>query len=454
MNRELLNYDIYPKVFPIHRPTKITIKPQGKHVAFSGSYRIVVQRLDSGRMCHDFWAWNHADFDVVTEQDGTLCFTFTAEAECEHFVRIYREGSDALVAQLSIYALEADLASRLPFYGDLHMHTCRSDGRQCPVTVSAYYRMRGYDFLVITDHGRYYPSLEAIGAYKDVAVALNLLPGEEVHLPHTDVHIVNAGGTYSVNGLVDTTPAYTEPNGDPDARRMNADVILPPTRTLAQYTAEIEAIEASLTDLPADVNPRWYAVCVWAFERIREAGGLGIFAHPYWLRDMWHVPEATTRYLLKTHPFDAFEVLGGENYFMHNGFQTALYYDEYREGRVHPIVGSTDSHDCTEHNRNAAICGTIIFAPKNERTALIEAVKDHYSVAVDTISAEYRLVGEFRLQKYACFLMEHFYPIHNRAAALDGEMMRLYALGEATKDEVELLASRSKALFEKYFVRA
>jgi len=165
------------------------------------------------------------------------------------------------------------------------------------------------------------------------------------------------------------------------------------------------------------------------------------------------VPEATTRYLMKTHPFDAFEVLGGENYYEQNGFQTALYYDEYREGRVHPIVGSTDSHDCTEHNRNAAICATIVFAEENTREAIIDAVKARYSIAVDTISAEYRLVGEYRLQKYAAFLMENFTPIHDRAAALDGELMRLYALGEAGAEEVSSMAARSTALFEKYFLR-
>ena len=59
---------------------------------------------------------------------------------------------------------------------------------------------------------------------------------------------------------------------------------------------------------------------------------------------MYHIPEPLTRYMMKKHPFDAFEVLGGENYYEQNGFQTALYYEEYKNGRVHAIVGSTDSH--------------------------------------------------------------------------------------------------------------
>ena len=51
------------------------------------------------------------------------------------------------------------------------------------------------------------------------------------------------------------------------------------------------------------------------------------------------------RFIYEKAPFDAFEVLGGENYYQQNGLQTAMYYEEYKHGRVHPIVGSTDSHN-------------------------------------------------------------------------------------------------------------
>ena len=192
---------------------------------------------------------------------------------------------------------------------------------------------------------------------------------------------------------------------------------------------------------------------MWAFDKIREAGGLAIFPHPYWITSVWHENEVYTREMMQRHPFDAFEVLGGEHYYQHNGIQTALYYDEYRHGRVHAIVGSTDSHCPYDTNRNYNICSTIVFAHENERADLIRSIKDGYSVAVDTISKEYRLVGEHRLQKYAAFLMEYFYPIHDRQAQLDGEMMRRYYVGEAAAEEVEALAKKNDELFAKYFVR-
>ncbi len=454
MKMELHDYDVFPKVFPVGVSANITVKPLGVHTKFSGEYKIMVQRLDGGHIGHEFSAWNHTDFFVTPCEDGCLRFAYTADKEGELAVRIYKKDNDRRVVQLNLYALAEDMADRIPLRGDLHMHTCRSDGHGDPAVVCADYRMKGYDFIVVTDHGRYYPSLEAIRAYKDVKTALNILPGEEVHLPQTDVHIVNAGGLFSINGLLANLRNYIETNGDVDGRRLDGTVTPPDIVSDEQYNRELDEIEATLTDVPADVNRRWYAVCVWAFNKIREADGLGIFAHPYWISDMWQIHEPFTQYILAKKPFDAFEVLGGENYYQQNGFQTAIYYDEYRRGNVLPIVGSTDSHNSTENNRNAAICSTIVFAHKNDRADILQSIKDKYSVAVDTISAEYRLVGEHRFQKYACYLMENFYPLHDRAAYSDGEVMRKYYLGDADAAVVEATAALADKMFDKYFLLA
>ncbi|MBQ4353258.1 MAG: hypothetical protein IJC71_00040 [Clostridia bacterium] len=445
MKSELYNYRIFPMIFPAGDEVTLTVKPLGDHAAFRGEYHISVHRLDAGSPRPDgCYAYNRADYDVSPDEDGCLRITYTAASEGEHFVRVFKD--DRRVFQLPVYALDEDLACRIPLRGDLHMHTCRSDGREAPAIVCANYRRLGYDFIVVTDHGRYYPSLEAMQAYKDVNIALNILPGEEVHLPETDTHIVNAGGLFSVNGLLQSSANWRETDGADDKRKLDDTVNAPAIISAEQYKAQIDAVEASLTDVPDKLNTRWYAVTSWAYNKIREADGLAIFAHPYWISDMWQMPEVFTRYTLEKHEFDAFEVLGGENYYEQNGFQTAIYYDEYRQGRVHPIVGSTDSHGSTEHNRNADICSTIVFAPANERKAILTAIKERYSVAVDTISKEYRIVGEFRLQKYASFLMENYFPLHDRQAALDGELMREYVLGTATKEEVELISVRAEKL--------
>lgn len=451
MKQELYNFDIFPKVFPVNREVAITVKPQSVNHAFSGDYTVRVCLVSAGDPNREFNAGNTWDIPAAAH-DGCLKFKYTAPSECEYFVRIIKE--DRQVVQLSVYALEDDLACRIPLKGDLHMHTCRSDGREEPALVCANYRKIGYDFIVITDHGRYYPSLEAMNRYSEADMSLCILPGEEVHLPLTNVHIVNAGGKFSVNGVLDTSNNYLEKGAALETRSLdgNAPDIIPHD----EYVRQIEELAASeeCADCPDNVEKISYAVCLWAFKKIREGEGVGIFAHPYWIANMWHIAEPLTMYMMKKHPFDAFEVLGGENYYEQNGYQTALYYEEYKEGRVHPIVGSTDSHGSTEHNRNRDICSTIVFAKDNAREDILSAIKDKYSVAVDSISKEFRLVGEFRLQKYACFLMNNWFPIHDRIAEMDGELMREYTIGESGAYELKLMKNKADSMLKKYFVLA
>ncbi|MGN1410767.1 MAG: PHP domain-containing protein [Eubacteriales bacterium] len=458
MKQHLYYYDIYPKVFPVRRAQDITVRPLSNKRTFpDGEYRVTVMSLDAGTPGYEAAKWNRTDFDLTPAEDGLLHFSYSAASEGEYRARIYRKNGekfDCLTRDLSFYALEDDLAARIPLRGDFHMHTCRSDGNEDPATVCANYRRLGYDFIVITDHGRYYPSLEAREIYAGVPHTLNILPGEEVHMPLTDMHIVNAGGTFSVNALLGSSGHVNEVGDAIDKRSIDGKA--PDMLKYEEYEREIRAIAGSdeCADCPENVDRTWYAVAVWIRRKISEAGGLCIFAHPYWIADMYHIPEPLTYYMMKKHPFDAFEVLGGENYYEQNGFQTALYYDEYKNGRVHAIVGSTDSHGSTEHNRNRDICSTIVFAKSDTREGIVSAVKEKYSVAVDTISKEYRLVGEMRFQKYACFLMDNWFPLHDRIAEMDGELMLEYYRGDAAGEELALTKKKAEALVKKYFVFA
>ena len=451
MKRELINYDIFPKVIPTGKEVTITVKPLGGHAAFAKEkeHLIAIHTTTEGAPYTYPNRKNYAEYTMTVSEDGCFHITHTFEKESEYFIRI--NADDKRIVQLSVYAVEDDLIGRYPYMGDMHMHSTRSDGKEHPFIVAANYRKAGYDFMAITDHRKYYPSLETRNFYADLNLDLKLYPGEEIHLPGNDIHIVNFAGDYSVNGLLDCSLQYVNRGADPKWRSINGEC--PDVMTEEQYRAEVEALAETL-DIPENVEKFPYASCVWICNHIKKGNGLGIFAHPYWISDMWQIHEPFTQYMLANKPFDAFEVLGGENYYQQNGFQTAIYYDEYRRGNILPIVGSTDSHNSTENNRNAAICSTIVFAHDNERADILQSIKDKYSVAVDTISTEYRLVGEFRLQKYACFLMENFYPLHDLAARTDGEVMRKYYLGEADAAVVEATAALSQKMFDKYFVLA
>lgn len=446
MKMELYNYAISPIVFPEGREVEITVRPLGDHAAFrQESYTILLHEID------DMYSKRNQKLENVKPcEDGCLRFRAVFTGEREHFVYI-RDG-ERTVVRLSVYSLAPDMACRLPFRGDLHVHTCRSDGREEPAVTAANYRARGYDFMAITDHNRYCPSLEVMRRFAEIPTVFNLVPGEEVHLPLTDVHIVNFGALYTVNGIVESKQAYLDAKGDPNLLSANGKPA--PSMSEEAFKEMIREKAAALTDLPEDVDPVSYSVCKWAFDQIRAGEGLAIFAHPYWLVSVFNVSDPLTHYLMETEAFDAFEVLGGENYYQQNGYQTALYYEEWKKGRVHPIVGSTDSHGSTEHNRNSDICSTIVFAHANERADLIASIKDRYSVAVDTISKEYRLVGEERFQRYACFLLDNWYPIHDRFCADEGHWMKEYLTGntDGAMDVLQVLGGKVQALFDKYFI--
>ncbi|MBQ4141103.1 MAG: PHP domain-containing protein [Clostridia bacterium] len=450
MKQILYSYDIYPKVFLGDSEQKITIRPLGLQAEFVQDhiYTLKIFKVNQSNPSVYPERSGRSELSVEPDCDGCLRFTAFFEGEGEHFINVCEDPAAKPKFTLSVYSLAEDMAGRYPYRGDLHMHTCRSDGKEGPATVAANYRAKGYDFTVISDHYRYYPSLEAIEAYGDLT-DLAIIQGEEIHLPLNNVHYVNFGGTFSVNALV--TPSKNEEKAGSSLRYRSIDGNAPETMTVDEFK---EMIRERSKSVPREHESERlsYAVLEWTHEQVQAAGGLGIFPHPYWLCQMMQLPEDYTEFVYKNQPFDAFEVLGGENFFSHNGFQTALYYKMRAEGFDPPVVGSTDSHGSTEHNRNGDICSTIVFAKANERVALINAIKEKYSLAVDTISKEYRLVGDFRLIKYGSFLMENFYPLHDLACEAEGYYMNRYIAGDSRAVAVlKAMKGQVAEMMEKYF---
>lgn len=458
-NYNNFNYDIFPLVATKDKPTVIHIRPLGGREYFipGEKYDLSINALDGGNP-RDFPATgDFREREIVCNEEGGFDIPHTFDKEQEYYL-IFRDKDGNKVETFSVYCVEEDLSGRYPFIGDLHMHTNLSDGRETPEVVCANYRRHGYDFTVISDHRRYYPSLRAIDCYKDVPIEFNIVAGEEVHMPPVygktnDVHIVNFGGEYSINALTEGS-AIDEKGSDPAYRSLYGKC--PDTMTYDEYQAKMQAL-ADATDVPDTVDAIPYAVCKWIFDEIKKANGLGIFAHPTWRREAYHVPEAFTDYMMEQQPFDAFEVLGGERYFEHNGFQTVRYYEERAKGRRFPIVGSTDSHSSYPTNKGAYICSTIVFSPENERTALIDSIKKFYSAAVDGISApEFRIVGENRFVRYSCFLLKSFFPRHDELSYEEGRLMKEYVTGTEEEKEnaaktLAFISGRMRKQREKYF---
>lgn len=449
MKTELSYYDIFPKVFMENREVRITVKPLGWHAAFEPgvAYTVGIRPMSEADPHNSPERDNKAEYAVVPGDDGCLRFSHRFHGEQEHYIRIFRDGSRQV--QLSVFSLHEDLVGRYPYQGDLHVHSRRSDGKEAPAVVAANLRRDGFDFTVISDHHRYYPSLETIDAYKNTAIDMNIVPGEEVHMPKNNVHLVNFGGIYSINGLIETSAQIKERGRDEKFRALTSEC--PPVISEEEYEAQVEAVAAAL-DIPSNIERFQYASCVWALGQIRKAGGLGIFCHPYWISDVYQIAEEFTDYMMETVPFDAYEVLGGEAYFEQNGMQAAKYYDDKQRGRRYPVVGSSDSHG-TVNNANVHVASTIVFSPSNTREALIRSVKDYYSVAVDNLVKDIGLVGDFRFIRYGAFLLRNYFPLLAELCYEEGRLMKAFVCGDETAGiELSRLKGRTDILRHRYFL--
>lgn len=98
--------------------------------------------------------------------------------------------------------------------GNVHTHTNESDGNASPQAVADWYRTRGYDFLIITDHNKLTNPAEFVSPVDGFL----LVPGEELSTSADHVH-VNALG---VEGQLDPVPSTTKL----EALQKNIDLIV------------------------------------------------------------------------------------------------------------------------------------------------------------------------------------------------------------------------------------
>ena len=416
-------YDCSPRIVRAKKQTEISIKPLFDHRKFQDDIAYQVGLIP---MLGVAGTMGHADFQriLVTPKDGVITVSFNFESEQEYTL-LLEQDDGKVVAEFALYALNDDLFELRPYKGDTHIHTYYSDGKESPAFVAASCRKIGLDFVAITDHHRYTPSLEAIAAFADVDTDLRMYPGEEVHPPSNPVHIVNFGGSFSVNELFKTP----------------------------QYQQEVAELEKTLTFVPDGPARHIYASCVWSFEKIREAGGLAIFPHPYWVYGYkFDVPEQITDLLFEHQPFDALELIGGFHVWQaeSNMLQVARYHEERSKGKDIPIVGATDAHGCEQ----ADLFGwyhTIVFAKSSDLTDLIDGIRGLNSVAVEALPNErVRAFGPFRLVCYSQFLLREIFPFHDELCLEEGRLMLNYASGdESAAEALSKLKGRVDRLYDR-----
>ncbi|MCL2518459.1 MAG: hypothetical protein FWF15_07860 [Oscillospiraceae bacterium] len=418
MKNEMYFYNIYPRLINVGKETLITIEPLlPSRAEFNSETEYQIEILPMTRYSRVF---NQSPDNkiVLKGENNKLQFKYVFDKEEEYLVKILKKEGNALIVQLAVYALEDDLYKRRPLKGDLHIHSIRSDGGEGPAVVAAKYREAGFDFMGLTDHGIYTASVEAIDAYKDVELGMLLFNGEEVHSPENFVHVVNFGGKSSINEIFqkDQNLYYKEVN---------------------------EIIETE--DIPYEEDKFIYAANLWVSRKIREAGGLSIFAHPHWHFPVNNVPDDLSTAFFKNDVFDAFEVIGGYSFTHENNMQTAFYYTALANGLKIPIVGSSDSHG-TINGSYFPRQYTIVFADEYNQDSVLQSIKDYYSVAVENYhdSAEYTVHGNYRFVAYASFLIENYFVFTAQFCAEDGLLMQQYILGvPGAKERLNEIKTRS-----------
>ena len=379
-----MKFKIYPKVVKSFSTEKI-------YVELDKAYEDVSIRI----IPMEKYGIPHKDFRIDEnyrytfspmnkEKDNLYSFEYKFSGEQKYSVYILVNGEKIY---RHLYAVDEDFARLRPFKGDTHLHSCRSDGEATPFEVSIAYRRRAFDFIAITDHHRYAPSLEGRDAINALTKYFTVFPGEEVHNKDMGYfHIINFNGSSSVNTIIETDDEYVN--------------------------SALEDIKKN-TQFPENVDKDNCAYRIFVANEIRRSGGLAIFAHPFW-EDYGEYNAQTDDvvYLFKNGYYDALEVMAGcDNNGNGNNIQAALWGEMRADGIKIPVLGASDAHrtesEPTRFNKQFSIVLADCF--ENIPTS----IKAELSVAVERRSGnDFYCVGPFRLVKYVRFLMDEYYPTY------------------------------------------
>lgn len=416
-------YQCYPSVVPVGEETTVTIFPRDISRRFKNDqvYQVAVLGLQDAEPEY----YSTPEYDVPCfVKDGCLIFTYRFVKEQEHIVHFRAEGESS--TKISLYAVEQDLYQLRPLKGDLHSHSYYSDGLDGVAMVPANYREEGFDFFALTDHNRMFTSRCAMDLYKDIPLGIHMIAGEEVHTPNSTLHIVHIGGKHSV------CEQYIHHRDT--------------------YEAQVDKIAESLEDVPEE-NRRKLAMAKWASQKIREAGGLSILAHPFWQPRRFNVSSEFRKLIFDEKLFDAIELMGGIPT-KHNNLQVALWHEECLKGNGLSVVGSSDSHNHDFENTPFARRFTVVFAKSNTTADIIEAIRNGYSVAAElppNNSEDVRFYGSLRLVLFTHFLFENYFNETWRLCVGEGILMRRYAEGEDVGQALSAMADTVENFYKKFY---
>lgn len=417
-----MGIELYPRVFHSRGEQRVFVKlPEGAaeptvKIQSMGHYSVphVTYRIDEEDRC-PYVALEHVDGDIYSCK-----YEFTGEGRYTVRIRL----CDKVVYWGYVYALDSDLMCLNAYKGDTHLHSCRSDGTGTPFEVACTYRAAGYDFMCLTDHHKYLPSIEARDAVSALTDRFTVFPGEEVHNKHMGYfHIVGMNHNASVNDIIETDDDYV--------------------------AGCIEKILKE-REFPEGVDARAAAYRIFISEHVRSFGGMVIMAHPFWdAYGEYNMQTADCIYHLKSGDFDALELLAGnDNTGNGDNLEVALWADLRAEGVKINVLGASDCHDPVGKNTRFNHNFSLVFTDNAQ--SVPDAIKAGMSVAVKRrTDADFEVFGSFRLVSYARFLMQEFYPTY--ASLTKAHAEALAAADGAPTDEIRAAEQNIDMYKEKFF---
>jgi hypothetical protein len=428
--------EIYPKVYRADAIQRVNIK-LSEDITDGDTVSVKIQPMESYSIAHTsrYCLLEEERYPYVAAtraEDGSffLEHEFTGEQRYSVRVKICCAGGDStgydgvnkdgtIGKQQYVYSVADDLCALRPMKADTHLHTCRSDGEGTPFEVGIQYRKVGYDFIVITDHHKMAPSLEAREQFSALTDKFFVVRGEEVHNMVAGLfHIINIGGEISVNEIIEAGDGVAE-----------------------------AAIEKHLD---AESYPKGTTPYICAFHRfvtdmIRQGGGVAVMAHPYWnVCGEYNMVTEDVKYLLRTNCYDALELLAGcDRVGYGNNLQVALWQELIGEGVRVPVVGCSDSHSRTDPRSLYNKQFSIVFA--KDESDVLAAIKESRCVAVNK-RENYTVYGSFRLVKYARFLIDEYYPDYEKLTMAHAE-----ALADGDKNVIAKAESDIDKFVARFF---
>jgi len=334
--------------------------------------------------------------------------TFDLEIEGEKTgpgkLLVYKGGE--IIGFKKIYITTEEIASLIPIFGDFHMHTTYSDGRNTPLEMFIQCKRVGLDVICISDHGNILGSLAAKKLTESSGAHMVVIVGEENGCDFPNTHILS----------------YNIPEN-------------------FKYKVKNYA--------PKEIRNDIEKVMKWA----KSQGMVLVQAHP--VSELHKgTPEEklkTTLYLLQNNLIDGFEIITtgelGENVFKKIKYTTQFYENLKKKGMLYPITASTDSHE----KKFLGKAKTLLFVKSFTVEGVLEAIKTGKTVGMFIPSPnEISIYGPDELVGIAKIYIEDFMPYHDEIAKDEAHLLWMYFGGHPEKKkEIKKLHKRWRELIKE-----